>query len=107
MKTGRAIINPDKQAKVEEKVADICPTHIGSKDWTPAALSPRTGLIYADIFNICMDLTDHEVGYIPGTPYDGMDLQTHTAGKSGGNGASLSPGTRSPASGSGRSRKTS
>jgi glucose dehydrogenase len=27
-----------------------------------------------------MDLTDHKVGYIPGTPYDGMDLQTHAGG---------------------------
>jgi alcohol dehydrogenase (cytochrome c) len=83
LKTGRPILNPDKQAKVEEKVSDICPTHIGSKDWNPAAFSPRTGLIYADIFNICMDLTDHKVAYIPGTPYDGMDLQTHAGGKTG------------------------
>ncbi len=81
--TGRPILNPDKQAKVEQKVEDICPTHIGSKDWQPSAFSPRTGLIYADIFNICMDLTDHKVGYIPGTPYDGMDLQTHAGGHAG------------------------
>jgi PQQ-dependent dehydrogenase (methanol/ethanol family) len=75
--TGRPIVDPAKEAKVEEKVENICPTHIGSKDWQPSAFSPRTGLIYADIFNICMDLTDHKVAYIPGTPYDGMDLQTH------------------------------
>jgi alcohol dehydrogenase (cytochrome c) len=81
--TGRPILNADKQAKVEEKVNNICPTHIGSKDWDPMAFSPRTGLIYADVFNICMDLTDHKVGYIPGTPYDGMDLQTHAGGKTG------------------------
>jgi PQQ-dependent dehydrogenase (methanol/ethanol family) len=81
--TGRPILDPEKQAKVEEKVSNICPTHIGSKDWNPGAFSPRTGLIYADIFNICMDLTDHKVAYIPGTPYDGMDLQTHAAGKTG------------------------
>ena len=81
--TGRPVLNPDKQAKIEQKVADICPTHIGSKDWQPAAFSPRTGLIYAGVFNICMDLTDHKVGYVAGTPYDGMDLQTHTGGHSG------------------------
>ena len=83
LRTGRPVLNPDKQAKVEQKVADICPTHIGSKDWQPAAFSPRTGLIYAGVFNICMDLTDHKVGYVAGTPYDGMDLQTHTGGHSG------------------------
>jgi PQQ-dependent dehydrogenase (methanol/ethanol family) len=80
--TGRPVLNPDKQAKVEEKTLDICPTHIGSKDWQPSAFSPRTGLVYAAIFNICMDLTDHKVSYIPGTPYDGMDLQTHSGGHS-------------------------
>lgn len=79
--TGRPILDPTKEAKVEEKVENICPTHIGSKDWQPSAFSPRTGLVYADIFNICMDLTDHKVAYIPGTPYDGMDLQTHAGGK--------------------------
>ncbi len=78
--TGRPIVNPAKEAKVGEEVQDICPTHIGSKDWQPSAFSPRTGLIYADIFNICMDLTDHRVGYIPGTPYDGMDIKTHSGG---------------------------
>jgi alcohol dehydrogenase (cytochrome c) len=79
--TGRPIVNPAKEAKVGEEVQDICPTHIGSKDWQPSAFSPRTGLIYADIFNICMDLTDHRVGYIPGTPYDGMDIKTHSGGR--------------------------
>jgi len=78
--TGRPIVNADKQAQVGRKVLDICPTHVGSKDWQPAAFSPRTGLIYAGVFNICMDLTDHKVAYIPGTPYDGMDLQTHAGG---------------------------
>jgi len=81
--TGRPILNPAKQARVGEKVLDICPTHIGAKDWQPSAFSPRTGLIYAAVFNICMDLTNHKVAYIPGTPYDGMDLQTHTGGNTG------------------------
>ena len=80
--TARPVVDPEKAAQVERKVMNICPTHIGAKDWEPSAFSPRTGLIYADIFNICMDLTDHKVAYIPGTPYDGMDLQTHTGGKS-------------------------
>jgi alcohol dehydrogenase (cytochrome c) len=78
--TGRPIVNPAKEAIVGEEVQDICPTHIGSKDWQPSAFSPRTGLVYADIFNICMDLTDHRVAYIPGTPYDGMELKFHSGG---------------------------
>jgi PQQ-dependent dehydrogenase (methanol/ethanol family) len=79
--TARPIVDQDKAAQVGVKVMDICPTHIGAKDWEPSAFSPRTGLIYAAIFNICMDLTDHKVAYIPGTPYDGMDLQTHSNGQ--------------------------
>lgn len=82
-RTGRPILNADKQAKVGTEVSDICPTHIGSKDWEPSAFSPRTGLIYAAVFNICMDLTDHVVAYIPGTPYDGMGIKTHSGGHSG------------------------
>lgn len=75
--SGRPVLAPGKGAQVGQTVDDICPTHIGSKDWQPAAFSPRTGLIYAGIFNICMDLVDHKVAYIPGTPYDGMDIKTH------------------------------
>ncbi len=81
LKTGLPNLNPDKNVSPEVEVMNICPTHIGSKDWEPAAFSPRTGLLYADIFNICMDLTDHEVSYIPGTPYDGMEVKTHAATK--------------------------
>jgi alcohol dehydrogenase (cytochrome c) len=81
LKTGLPNLNPDKNVTPEVEVQNICPTHIGSKDWQPAAFSPRTGLLYADIFNVCMDLTDHEVSYIPGTPYDGMEVKPHAATK--------------------------
>jgi PQQ-dependent dehydrogenase (methanol/ethanol family) len=81
LKTGLPNLNSDKNVTPEVEVQNICPTHIGSKDWEPAAFSPRTGLLYADIFNICMNLTDHEVSYIPGTPYDGMEIKTHAATK--------------------------
>jgi alcohol dehydrogenase (cytochrome c) len=79
MKTAKPIVNKDKEPKPGVKLDNICPPDIGGKDWQPAAASPRTGLIYAGIFNICMDLTDHEVGYIASTPYDGMEMQRHAA----------------------------
>ena len=82
LRTGRPVLVPAKGAQVEREVEDICPTHIGARDWNPAAFSPRTGLIYSDVFNICMNLTDHRVAYIPGTPYDGMELTTHPGGNS-------------------------
>jgi len=83
-RTKRPIVNPAKTPKVGEKVEHICPPDIGQKDWEPPSFSPRTGLIYVGIFNICMDLTNHKVSYIAGTPYDGMEMTRHSVdGKDG------------------------
>jgi len=84
LETGMPVVVEDKQPTPGVELRNVCPTHIGSKDWQPSAFSPRTGLIYAGIFNICMDLTNHRVSYIAGTPYDGMEIATHaTPGKNG------------------------
>lgn len=77
MKTAQPVVDPAKQPKPGIKLSDVCPTDIGVKDWQPSAFSPRTGLIYATIFNICMDVTDHPQSYIAGTPYDGMEMTRH------------------------------
>ena len=77
-KTGRPLINPQKKPIVDQEVQRICPPDIGQKDWEPSAYSPRTHLVYVGVFNICMDLTDHKVSYIPGTPYDGMEMVRHS-----------------------------
>lgn len=77
LSTGMPVVNPDKHPIVETKVENICPPDVGVKNWQPSAFSPRTGLLYASIFNSCMDLTDHVVKYIPGAPYDGMEMQRH------------------------------
>lgn len=74
MKTGQPIVNKEMQPQPGVKLTNVCPPDIGVKDWQPAAFSPNTGLVYAGVFNICMDLTNHSVVYIPGTPYDGMEM---------------------------------
>src|SRR5665213_629944 len=79
MKTGMPIVNKDMQPRPGVKLKNVCPPDIGGKDWQPAAASPRTGLVYAGIFNICMDVTDHQVGYIASTPYDGMEMYRYPA----------------------------
>lgn len=56
-------------------VRNICPADIGVKDWQPAAFSPRTGLFYVPVQNICMDYRGNEVGYIAGTPYWGAEMK--------------------------------
>lgn len=83
MRTGRPIVNPAMEPKPGQTLKRVCPPDIGTKDWQPSAFSPRTGLVYSGIFNICMDLTDHVVSYIAGTPYDGMEMKRYAA--SGGN----------------------
>jgi lanthanide-dependent methanol dehydrogenase len=75
--TGKPLVDPAMEPKPEIKLNNVCPTDIGVKDWQPGAFSPETGLIYAGIFNVCMDVTDHEQSYIAGTPYDGMEMQRH------------------------------
>ena len=73
-RTGRPVVDPAKHPKPGVKLR-VCPPDIGQKDWEPPAFSPRTGLLYVGVFNICMNLTDHKVSYIPGTPYDGMEMK--------------------------------
>ena len=88
-KTKRPMINPVATPKVEQQVTNICPPDIGQKDWEPPSYSPRTGLIYVGIFNLCMNLTDHKVSYIAGTPYDGMEMTRQSADGDKGNWGAL------------------
>ena len=88
MKTGRPIVDPTKEPTPEVKIDRICPPDIGQKDWEPSTFSPHTGLLYVGVFNICMGLTDHKVAYIPGTPFDGMEMERFSVdGKDGNWGA--------------------
>jgi lanthanide-dependent methanol dehydrogenase len=74
LKTGRLIVNPDKETKVGQVTRNICPTASGAKDWNPSSFSPQTGLIYIPHENICMDWMSAEVNYIEGTPYVGAEV---------------------------------
>ena len=74
LKTGRLIVNPEKQTKLGEVTHDICPTASGAKDWEPTSFSPRTGLLYIPHENICMDWMNMQVSYIMGTPYVGANV---------------------------------
>ncbi len=74
LKTGRLVVNPDKETKPGKTVRNICPTASGAKDWNPSSFSPRTGLLYIPHENMCMDWMSMEVNYISGTPYVGAQL---------------------------------
>jgi len=72
------IVNDQKRTEPPGRwVNDICPADIGVKDEQPAAFSPRTGLFYVPVENICMNYKGREVSYIAGTPYWGADMTRH------------------------------
>jgi lanthanide-dependent methanol dehydrogenase len=76
--TAMPIVVPEKHTVPPGRwVRDICPADIGVKDFEPAAFSPRTGLFYVPVQNICMDYKGREVGYIAGTPYWGAQMTRH------------------------------
>jgi lanthanide-dependent methanol dehydrogenase len=79
MKTAMPVVNADKHTVPPGRwVRDICPADIGVKDFEPSAFSPRTGLFYVTVQNVCMDYKGREVGYIAGTPYWGAQMTRHT-----------------------------
>lgn len=75
LKTGRPVINKEKEPKEGQLISNICPAAPGGKDWQPSAYSPRTRLLYVPHNNLCMDVTTSRVGYIAGTPYVGMKVK--------------------------------
>ncbi|HEX4195967.1 MAG TPA: methanol/ethanol family PQQ-dependent dehydrogenase [Caulobacteraceae bacterium] len=74
LKTGRVILNPDKETRLGVTVKDICPTASGAKDWQPSSWSPRTRLLYIPHHNVCMDWESTQANYIAGTPYVGAEV---------------------------------
>src|SRR4051812_44208762 len=77
-KTAMPVVVPGKHTVPPGRwVRDICPADVGVKDFEPAAFSPRTGLFYVPVQNICMDYKGREVGYIAGTPYWGAQMTRH------------------------------
>ena len=76
--TKMPIIVPAKETQVPGHwIKNICPADIGGKDQEPAAFSPRTGLFYVPVQNICMDYKGRLSSYIAGTPYWGADMTRH------------------------------
>ncbi|MBC8089654.1 MAG: methanol/ethanol family PQQ-dependent dehydrogenase [Phycisphaerae bacterium] len=78
LKTGRPILNPDKETG-NRLARDVCPASPGMKDWQPTAWSPRTKLLYIPQNNLCMDYQGMETGYIAGTPYVGAQVKMYAA----------------------------
>jgi hypothetical protein len=73
LKTGRPDVDPAKETGASKGVAkNVCPSLEGGvSPSSPGAYSPRTGLFYTSINNLCMDFGSTPVARIAGTPYLG------------------------------------
>jgi alcohol dehydrogenase (cytochrome c) len=58
---------------------DICPGPAGAKEWTHAAFSPETGLLYVPMIEACATFRVDTVPFREGMPYfgGGVDVASH------------------------------
>jgi PQQ-dependent dehydrogenase (methanol/ethanol family) len=73
LKTGRLIVNKEKEPRMGKVIRDVQPASPGAKDWQPCAYSPRTGYLYVPHQNLTCDYEATEASYIAGTPYLGVN----------------------------------
>ena len=66
-----------KKVPTKEGV-DICPGPAGGKEWTHAAYSPRTRLLYVPVIESCANFRVEPVEFKEGLPYYGGEATTHS-----------------------------
>ena len=79
VKTGRPVLNPEKETHEDVNVKEICPAAQGAKNHQPASYDPRTKLFYVGTNHICMDYQAFGVKYKSGFPYVGAILSMYPA----------------------------
>jgi PQQ-dependent dehydrogenase (methanol/ethanol family) len=79
LKTGRPVLNPEKETHEDVNVKEICPAAQGAKNHQPASYDPRTKLFYVGTNHICMDYQAFGVKYKSGFPYVGAILSMYPA----------------------------
>jgi lanthanide-dependent methanol dehydrogenase len=77
LKSGRLIPNETKEPRTGIVVREICPAAPGTKDWQPAAWSPKLRMLFIPHQNLCMDVEGVEANYIAGTPYVGANVKMY------------------------------
>ena len=70
-RTGEAKMNPATVFTGPDQKLDVCPAFTGGKNWMEGAYSPRTGLMYMPLQNLCSDVTSSKSG---GTGELGMGI---------------------------------
>ena len=79
LKTGRPVLDPNKETHEDVNVKEICPAAQGAKNHQPASYDPRTKLFYVGTNHICMDYQAFGVKYKGGFPYVGAILSMYPA----------------------------
>ena len=79
LKSGRPVLNADKETHEDVNVKDICPAAQGAKNHQPASYDSRTKLFYVGTNHICMDYQAFGVKYKGGFPYVGAILNMFPA----------------------------
>jgi lanthanide-dependent methanol dehydrogenase len=77
--SGRPIPAPEKEQAMGHVTREGCPASPGGKDWQPSAFSPKTGLVYLPLQNLCQDVEPVQANYIAGTPYLGANVRMYPA----------------------------
>ena len=75
LETGRIQPVAAKQPRTGIVVREICPASPGTKDWQPAAWSPKHRMVFVPHQNLCMDFEGVEANYIAGTPFVGANVK--------------------------------
>lgn len=70
--TGRPSYDEETKPAIGKR-AVFCPSLWGGKNWTPAAYSPDTRLLYVPANdNLCMEMEGQEATYVPGRRFTGV-----------------------------------
>jgi mono/diheme cytochrome c family protein len=62
---------------VNGKLADVCPSAIGGKNWWPTAFDPTLGLAYVPVSHMCMTISPSDLDQRRGAAYLGADFALH------------------------------
>ena len=74
-RTGRPSYDPVRVPGTGRR-AVFCPSHLGAKNWQPAAFNPTTGLLYIPANeNLCTSMQGYEVEHTPGKQFIGARLE--------------------------------
>jgi alcohol dehydrogenase (cytochrome c) len=60
--TGEVTVNPDTMFTEPGQTREVCPAFTGGKNWQEGAYSPKTGLMYMPLQNICSTVTSEGKG---------------------------------------------